>query len=476
MRTLRSLPLLYLVGATLLASGCGGSGTTPPPSTPIVPPSAHNEWTWVSGSNSLNAGGVYGTQGTASISNAPAAREFAVSWSDSSGNLWLFGGNQTAVVGGPASDLNDLWEFSPASKEWTWVSGSSVLKAVGVYGTQGTASATNVPGARWGAVSWTDGSGNLWLFGGEGYDASDTFGFLNDLWEFSPANKEWTWVSGSNIANAGGVYGTQGTASTANVPSARWGAVSWTDSSGNLWLFGGESQTVTETSLFTDLWEFSPVNKEWTWVSGSTAINGFGVYGTKGVASASNVPRSRKSAVSWIDGSGNLWLFGGDGYDSTGNVGNLNDLWEFSPANKEWTWVSGSNAIFATGVYGTKGTASAANVPGARDQAVSWIDSSGNLWLYGGNANQVDSGGTFSDLWEFSPANKEWTWVSGSNTPNAAAVYGTQGTASATNAPGARWGAVSWIDASGNLWLFGGDGFGAINGPGDLGDLWVYQP
>jgi hypothetical protein len=34
---------------------------------------------------------------------------------------------------------------------------------------------------------------------------------------------------------------------------------------------------------------------------------------------------------------------------------------------------------------------------------------------------------------------------------------------------------VSWIDSSGKLWLFGGDGIGTINGPGDLNDLWLYQ-
>jgi N-acetylneuraminic acid mutarotase len=34
---------------------------------------------------------------------------------------------------------------------------------------------------------------------------------------------------------------------------------------------------------------------------------------------------------SWIDASGNLWLFGGNGYDSTGNFGYLNDLWQYDP-------------------------------------------------------------------------------------------------------------------------------------------------
>ena len=36
------------------------------------------------------------------------------------------------------------------------------------------------------------------------------------------------------------------------------------------------------------------------------------------------------------------------------------------------------------GVYGTKGVPAAANVPGARDESISWTDSTGNLWLFGG--------------------------------------------------------------------------------------------
>ena len=473
MYTLGRFSLLLMVEATLLASGCGGGGITTPPA------STANEWTWISGSNTLDAGSVYGTQGTASTANVPGGREYAASWSDTSGNLWLFGG----YSGYTANYFNDLWKFSTASKEWTWVSGSNTGNAVGVYGTRGTAAATNVPGARLSAVSWIDRSGNLWLFGGEDQPLNDTVGFLNDLWEFSPANNEWTWVGGSSTINAGGVYGTQGIASTANIPGARYGAVSWVDSSGNLWLFGGAMQTAGSLSVFNDLWEFNPASKEWTWVSGSNTDNSYGVYGTEGIASQNNVPKSRVSAISWIDGSGNLWLFGGIGYDTSGsgNLGDLNDLWEFTPANKEWTWVSGSNALNARGVYGTKGTASTTNVPGARDKAVSWTDSSGNLWLFGGTSGQLDSGGIFSDLWEFSPANKEWAWVSGSNTGIAVAVYGTQGTASASNVPGTRWGAVSWTDSSGQMWLFGGDGFGTNSfgtggAPGDLNDLWRYNP
>lgn len=388
----------------------------------------------------------------------------------SSGNFWLFGGMGYDSKGTLAFGLNDLWEFSPTTKMWTWVSGSSTAPSSngsqpGVYGTQGVATASNVPGGRFGAVSWIDTSGNLWLFGGNGQDAPN--GFLNDLWQFNPSTKEWTWVSGSNTGSTpegNGVYGTEGVAAPSNVPGAREAAANWIDANNNLWLFGG--------SDLNDLWEFSPTSKMWTWVSGSSSVNGtpdclLGVYGTLGVGSTSNVPGGRgetsQNSTSWIDSSGDIWLFGGFGC-----TGSLNDLWEFSPTTKTWTWVSGSDTAGAGGVYGTLGTASTTNVPGARPNAISWIDATGNLWLFGGNQ--------FNDLWKFNPTAKSWTWMSGSNAANASGVYGTLGSASTTNVPGGRDGAVSWRDASGNLWLFGGIGYDSTGTVGYLNDLWRYEP
>jgi len=64
--------------------------------------------------------------------------------------------------------------------------GDTFLGQSGVYGILGTAAASNVPGGRDYAVSWTDGSGNRWLFGGYGWDSTEMQGFLNDMWEFKP--------------------------------------------------------------------------------------------------------------------------------------------------------------------------------------------------------------------------------------------------------------------------------------------------
>jgi len=108
---------------------------------------------------------------------------------------------------------------------------------------------------------------------------------------------------------------------------------------------------------------------EWTWMGGSNSAFAPGVYGTKGVPDPKNVPGGRDAAVTWTDSQGNFWLFGGRWTDGFLTYSQLNDLWQFNAVNKEWTWVSGSNATDAAGVYGTLGKAAAANVPGARQNA-----------------------------------------------------------------------------------------------------------
>jgi len=235
----------------------------------------------------------------------------------------LFGGYGRDSTGG--GELNDLWRYSAG--EWTWMSGSNLAGEAGSYGTQGMPAPGNVPGARSDGVSWIDASGNLWLFGGYGFDSTPTAGLLNDLWRYSAG--EWTWMSGSSVVGQSGTYGTQGAAAPDNVPGARGDAVSWTDAAGNFWLFSGGLNNATGPNFaLNDLWKYSA--GEWTWMSGSNLTNQLGTYGGQGTAAPTNVPGARLYAVSWIDGSGNLWLFGGSGFDSIA-TGELNDLWKFGP-------------------------------------------------------------------------------------------------------------------------------------------------
>jgi hypothetical protein len=133
-----------------------------------------------------------------------------------------------------------------------------VVQRPGVYGTQGVAAHTNTPGARDTSASWIDASGTVWLFGGFGYDSTGSYAYLNDLWKFSGG--EWTWVSGSNLGGQAGTYGVLGTTTATNVPGARYSAMSWIDSSGNLRLFGGTDYpfSILDVGKFNDLWEYKP--------------------------------------------------------------------------------------------------------------------------------------------------------------------------------------------------------------------------
>ena len=523
-----------------LATGCGGAGSSPNPTptpTPTPTPSTTNQWTWVRGaeaddptpygwagpgSEPYNSDPWYGTQGTPIPYNGkgagtvPGGRNSSASWTDKSGNLWLFGG-QGLDANVNDSFLNDLWEYTASTNEWTWVGGSNtggtnydglyvVYGQSGIYGTKGTAAPSNVPGGRELPLSFTDSAGNFWLFGGVGFDSTGVVGFLNDLLEFNPTSKKWTWMSGSSIVGSNpaaqmGIYGTQGTPSAANVPPGLQKAIGWIDKNNNIWIFGGNGPDLNGGLYALDnLWEFTPSTGEWTWVNGPGDVAGggtvgAGVYGSLGVPAQGNIPGARFSSTSWIDTSGNLWLFGGFGSGAIGPDGQvgqnvLNDLWKFDPTTELWTWMAGAaggtyngpgDLFPPTAVYGTQGVAASGNTPGGREDSAGWTDSEGNFWLFGGDG--LDSTGYFgygplNDLWKFNVAANEWTWVSGSDLSSQGGTYGVEGTPASANIPGGRYNSAAWVDPSGDFWIFAGWGLitPANGGSTTLNDLWRYHP
>lgn len=428
-----------------------------------------SQWVWLGGDSSISSinteqFGIWGNRGVSSMSYFPGARFRSISWKDADGNFWLFGG-QGFAASGNSGFLNDLWKYNVNTKEWQWVSGSNSINQTGVYGTRGVSNMTNMPGARNGSVGWTDGSGNLWLFGGLGYATNNNTGYLNDLWKYDPVSNQWTWVSGSNTINSGGVYGTKGVASVSNLPSSRQAATAWKYQNGQFWLMGGYNN-----NRLNDLWKYDPVSNLWTWMNGSNSLNQLGTYGLKGIADVSNAPGSRFDAFGCVDPSGDLWYMGGSGYDVNGSVSVLNDLWKYNLATNEWTWISGSNTVNQAGVYGTKGVASSRNVPGARLSSLIWADGEGKLWLYGGS-----NGIYFNDIWNYDPVANIWTWVQGTNLTNQPGSYGVKGVTTADNLPGSRQNSVQWVDASGRLYLFGGIGFNQRLASLYLNDLWMYD-
>lgn len=380
----------------------------------------------------------------------------------------------------------------------------------------GVSALTNVPPPRYGANSWIDSSGNFWLFGGILSNGST---YLNDLWQFNLSTREWTWMGGSSHVSAPcpfdpaqscppiGVYGTLGVPASGNGPGGRVNAALWKDAAGSIWLFGGSGyDSVGSSGRLNDLWEFNPSTQEWAWMAGSSTLPASptqgvaGVYGTLGTPASGNLPGSRQFASTSTDGDGNLWLFGGDGVDSSGSPGWLNDLWKFTPSTGLWTWMSGSDRVpyvagsetsGQPGVYGTEGVPASNNVPGGREGAGQWSDGAGNLWLFGGTGyDSVDNWAGLNDLWAFNPSSGEWAWMDGSSTvpapvcsPDGACVrqspsgiYGTLGIPSADNTPGGTSNMANWTDAAGNFWLFGGSGADSAGNGGPLNDVWMFSP
>ena len=63
--------------------------------------------------------------------------------------------------------------------------------------------------------------------------------------------------------------------------------------------------------------------------------------------------------------------------------------------------MSGDKTINQHGVYGTKGVPDTENYPGSREGSVSWVDTDGNLWVFGGLGYAESSFGLLNDLWRF---------------------------------------------------------------------------
>jgi hypothetical protein len=347
--------------------------------------------------------------------------------------------------------------------EWTWVKGSNNAGSNGNYGIKGVPAASNVPPALYGATPWTDLDGNFWIIGG--YDnASATH---NALWKYDVSTNMWTWLKGSSSPNATAAFGTQGIPDPNNTPGAvGLGSLSWTDSNGDLWLYGGYGSGGGFGAL-SDLWRYHIATNEWTWMQGSGMAGETPVYGTFQVPAVSNTPGGRwECTAGWIDDDDNLWFYGGWDY----SFAPRGDVWKYDVSINQWIWMSGPTGTFAPPDYGTKGVPSPTNQPGGRSTYCSFKDAAGKFWFFGSGQ---DAGNLRNDLWMFDPATTIWTWMSGTNQLNNAGTAATPCIPDTNNAPSCRQeNRARWSDSCGNMWIFGG---GRTIGSA-LNDLWVYRP
>eukprot|EP01119_Soliformovum_irregulare_P001719 TRINITY_DN1146_c0_g1_i1.p1 TRINITY_DN1146_c0_g1~~TRINITY_DN1146_c0_g1_i1.p1 ORF type:complete len:766 (-),score=186.35 TRINITY_DN1146_c0_g1_i1:107-2404(-) len=193
---------------------------------------------------------------------------------------------------------------------------------------------------------------------------------------------------------------------------------------------------------------------EWIWIGGGN--------GTSRGSDGSPPPRTESQFSLSMDGE-TFWIWGGRSTLNNQDVW-LSDLWAYEKT--KWVWKGGSNqtnqATIPTGANA---------VPSSRDRACLAIDSSSNVYLFGGRDYNA---GFLNDLWIFDSNQNSWRQITPVSDPQWNGL-GQKGI------PSSRLGSQCWIDPTSNTFiLYGGAGNPKNSSFADawtsaLADMWEYR-
>jgi hypothetical protein len=329
----------------------------------------------------------------------PSARFYAVHWTQRDGSLWLWSGF------GQNGYLDDMWRLQPPARRPVGTTAAAVQ-----WQPVHTTSQQNPPARCW-AHSWTR-VDELFVFSGSSSDGE----MLNDLWHFDATQRSWRLLA--DYGSPQPVY--RGASAR---PGARENGYAMADqTSGLLWLYGGNGYSATDFGGLDDLWTLdvsSLAEPRWTFQGGtSSAFSpwnqqplglkgiGAGVYGKQGVPAKSNLPSAAHAGYAWSKSShGRLWIMGGeDDQANTNGHGCYGALWALRVKDKEWEWEAGPKKADQPGNW-SGGLVAGYAYPAVRYAGSAWIGPKGRLWLFGGWG--LDAGnkrGYLSDMWLYSPS------------------------------------------------------------------------
>ncbi|XP_070578735.1 uncharacterized protein [Ptychodera flava] len=412
---------------------------------------------------------------------------------------------------------------------WTWIGGAKTRNETSVFnGDETLPQNEEYPGARAGSAIWSDGKGDVWMFGGEGFDVTeaknqadpslpffpangDATYLLNSLWKFDALKRTWRAIHKSgnysdiptarHHATACGIrnkflliYGGLGynfqaysdlwmfdfqdslwkridfAQRNSSFPEARGDPSSWCTGE-ELWIFGGLRGN---SEVLSDFWVLSLTSLTWSQLNVTVDM----------VERDQTVSISHKSgAATWTVDGKYLYMFGGNVMQNYQHYRHLakgltSDLWQYSTESGLWSFVTGFTETRHPGEYGILGQMSSLNNPGCREHGASWVDNDGNLWLFGGEGTATKTIGFYTlthllaDLWMFDVSAGMWTWMGGFNTEDPDVFYGIKGKQDVSISPGPRCESVVWY-FNYTAYLFGGLGHDHNDNDGWLNDLWI---
>lgn len=120
-------------------------------------------------------------------------------------------------------------------------------------------------------------------------------------------------------------------------------------------------------------------------------------------------------------------------------------------------------------------------IPGARLFSATALSNDGaQFYVYGGRMNLY--GWFYNDLWVYTFATRQWTWISGSSSTGQYATTPLYGKPHPNNVPGSRGSHALSVDPLGHLYVTSGAGYSNVtllssneNAVGTLNNIWIYQ-
>lgn len=309
----------------------------------------------------------------------------------------------------------------------------------------------------------------FYVFGGNGCPDTYCWSTFNDLWRFDFTKSQWFWVGGWNKGDCYGSWGSKKVKSPQNMISARYGYSMSVDSTGNIWIYGGERNNGTIRYAFNDIWRWD--GSVWTWMEGSDKEDQYADY-----SNTSAMIGSKTYAEMVISDKDVLYIFGGC-FIKKGLT--YNDMWKYNITAEKLDYVWGPPShISATpiGQYSNyyianDGKTYYNNSPAARLKFGFAFDASKkNIFMFGGGFGSR----TFNnDIWRYNIESNMWAYY------GEGPIYGNYSYSKGITGfgwPAGRDSHSIVIDSFNTIFLFGGEGYDFQGtAPDSLNEFWKYD-